>query len=217
MRVRTPPLAATAILAALFLAGCQEPGPPPVTSIADRSCAAAPDLSSAKPVELDAKKSVKVTLDGAAPCWESTEGNKSVYAVFKFPEAAVPYMVAVYSEPLGQGLFTPRVITLDAAGVTQREIGRDSFRFNGNFLHVSLRVHDGERYLLVASDPKSVGQQVNQISESTNTYTGTSAGGGVIVTFQVHTGSDTERSYTFSLNGKVEVSAQPIPDSKDAK
>src|SRR5690348_6162294 len=67
--------------------------------------------------------------------------------------------------------------------------------------------HPGERYLIVASDPDSVGQRVMQIAGSTQGTT-TMVGTGFV---SIHTGSENTRHLTFAHNGTVTVALQPIP------
>lgn len=200
-----------ALVSALAVASCtHDPGPPPIVSIADRACTAQPVLSNAKPVVLDGDKSVTVKLDGTAPCWEA-DGAKSVYSMFDLPQSPDPVLVSVLSDPLGQGVFAPRVIVLDGDQHIMRELPRDSFMFHGASLYVGIRLHAGERYLIVASDPKTVGQQYTQASESTQVAAGAVVTGAAVGFFTVHTGSDSTSIYTYSYNGTVKVTAQPMP------
>jgi len=183
------------------------PGPPPAISLAGRSCVAAADLAAAKPVTLDAGKTVEVNLDDHAACLEPPGGPKSAYAAFQLPLSAEPYLVTVLSTPIGQGLFAPRLLVLDAQGATIREIPKDSFTFHGAVLHAAIRAHADERYLIVASDPASVGQTVSQLSEATQSTLLC----GPMLCSAYHSGSETSNTLTFAHNGSITVSAQPVP------
>jgi hypothetical protein len=198
---------------ALAASACgNDRGPPPITNIAALTCSPRPALAEAKPVPLDSDKAVTVTLDGNASCLEQPGGLRSLYGAFKLPDgSSQPVLVSVTSTPLGAGLFSPHVLMLDERENVVREIARDAFMFHGNKLYVGIRLHPEERYLIVASDPQSVGSQISRITESTSTAGGSAIGGGVIVFYTIHSGSDRESNFTYSHNGTVTVSAEPMP------
>lgn len=194
------------------LAACVgDPAPPPVTSLGDRACSDQPFLGDAKPVVLDRDKSVTVKLDGTAPCWQAADGAKSIYSAFALPQNGEPVLLSVTSDPIGVGLFAPRVLLLDETDRVVRELPRDSFMFHGSSLYLGIRLHPGERYLVVASDTGSVGRQFDHTVETTRVTEGSavSASGGVF--FSIHTGADSTTTYTYSYNGTVTVTAQPMP------
>lgn len=190
---------------ALFAMGCAKP-PPPALSLEGRSCTTAPTLSGAPAVTLD-DKTVTAKLDGNAACWQSGASPASVYSVFALPKSDQPYIVSVISEPVGQGLFAPRVVFADDDGTTLREASRDSFMSHGLSLQANLRVRPNERYLIVASDPERVGQNVSQLVGSVQT-TVAPVGLGFVA---VHIGSEATTTLTYAYSGVVKVSARPIP------
>jgi hypothetical protein len=188
----------------IALGACASP-PPPMTSLAGHSCAAQLDLTGPRPLVL-AGGSVKVTLDQTSPCLE-VAGTKSTYLLFRLPDVTEEYIVSVSSEPLGQGLFAPHLLLLDDAGKMQRQLPHDSFMFHGAALAAKIRIHAGERFLVVASDSDSTGQQISRIVASTQTAT--SSGGGLVIS--IHTGSEDTNNYTYAYNGVVTVAAEKIP------
>lgn len=196
---------------ATLLIGCAKAGPPPpepTVSLGARSCVSEPDLSTAQQVVLDEEKETKITLDAYSACWESPDRKRGVYAVFSLPSSSgAAYLISITSEPLGKGLFAPRVLMLDAKGRETREISRDKFVNHGAALYVGIRSHPGEEYLIVVSDPDMVGKQVSQIQGAVNAST-VSTGTGA---FNVYTGSESTKTYTLALNGVVSVKARPIP------
>jgi hypothetical protein len=179
-----------------------------VTSLADRSCAERPNLAGAHVLSFDSEKRVTVDVGGAAECWQENDA-RSVYPVFKLPEAPDPYLVTVTSAPVGEALFSPRLAILDSDGNTLRTVRRDQFVFHGSALYVGLRAHPGERYLVVASDPATIGAGVSQLTGTVNTTMMTTGAPGAF--FNVHTGSESTGRYTYAHNGSLTVTAEPMP------
>ena len=196
-------------LAALVLYGCASP-PPPIVGIEGRNCATTIEFGGAHQLRLASGNAVTVDLDQDTPCWQANDGGRSAYVVFALPDNIEPYLVTVTSPALGQTLFAPRLIMLDGLGNTQREMPRDSFAFHGSSLYLGIRVYPSEKYLMVASDPKAVGQQVSQLKAGTQETTASSGG----IYFTIHTGFETNQSFTYALNGRVIVSAEPIPKAR---
>jgi hypothetical protein len=199
-----------------LLAACSNtPAPPPVVSLDARICTARPDLAGARALPLEAPsdggvpsgKGVTVPLAADAACLKPAGGEKRVYALFKLPESAAPYIITIASDPVGSGLLSPYAETLDQEGRVLRVVQRDSFMFHGAALAVGLRSHPEEQYLLVASDPASVGQTVSQIAGTTQV---TTSGTGTIF-FTLHTGSETTRTLTYAHSGSITVKAAPVP------
>ncbi len=170
-----------------------------------------PDLIAARALILATNKPVSVAVDEKMPCLADSSGDPSVYAVFALPQATEEFLVSVTSYPQGQTLFAPRVMMLDETGRAMREVTRDIFVFHGPALYLGLRVRAGERYLVVASDPKSVGQQVSHIQSATqsNTIGAATTAGTIFV--NVNTGSESTTDYTYAHNGRIAVAATPVP------
>jgi hypothetical protein len=196
-------------LTAALLAGCATVrSVPPLTSLDGRSCHARPELKTALVLPLDSGKPVKTELDTGAPCLAAEgTGAKSVYAAIRLPRSEEPYLLSVTSVPLGTTLFSPRLMILDAQGALLREVPRESFVFRGSALHAGVRARPGDEYLVVASDPGSVGQLSTRITGSTQ-LTAVPVGTGV---FMMSTGSEAQTAHMFAHNGSIEVSAQPWP------
>lgn len=206
-------IACSALLLLTACADRQQAGPP-VLSLAGRQCAPQPDLSAAQALALEGDgSSIKHPIDNTAACVEGADGGKSLYRVFQLPQSAKSYMVAISSEPLGHGLFSPRVILLDAAGAKLRELPRDMFLFHGASLYAALRIHPEERYLVVASDPQTTGQTVSQIVGSTRVSTVNTGA----VMFNMYTGAEANNTYTYAHSGVVTVTAKLIPGEEGTK
>lgn len=214
---RRPAAAAVLAMGAAALAACSTVAePPPVLNLDARICVPSLDLASAQPLPLEGTRDqgaftppgVTVPLGADAACWKPINGEKRVYVLFKLPESPAPYIISVASSPVGTALFSPDVEMLDQDGNVVREVRRDSFAFHGTALYAGLRSHLGETYLLVASDPASVGQTVSQIAETTQaTRMSTGGGGG----FTLHTGSETMHTLVFAHSGRLTVTAAPFP------
>lgn len=195
---------------AVSLGACTPPpGPPPITQLGDSPCASAPDLATVRPVFLSSDKPVIVDLDATAACLSLPDGKRGVYIAFGLPESPKPYMVTISSTPQGETLFSPRALVLDASGATVQELPRHAFMFHGATLSVAFRTHGNERFVVVTSDPDSVGRQQSQLQSGTQTTT--AASGPVILT--VRTGWEKSNNYTYALNGRISVSAQPVPSA----
>ena len=112
------------------------------------------------------------------------------------------------SAPLGDTLFSPRLMLLDEQGNVLREVPRDEFMFHGVALYAGLRAAPAERYLIVASDAASVGQQMSHILGESH-LTPVPIGIGAVAI--INSGSEKQQVITYAHNGRVTVSAQPIP------
>jgi len=198
-----------ALLAALGLVSACAAPPPPLLDISSHVCAPQPDLISALPVKVSdplRPDMVDLRIDDTARCLQTTQGP-SLYGAFALPGDAVPMMLAVRSIPVGEGLFVPHLLLLDGTGAVQREVEQSALQFRGETLTAFIRLHPGERYLVVASTPQSVGQANSHIIETTSQVQSTSQLG----TFTVHTGTDVLRNYVYAHGGKIYVWVSPVP------
>jgi hypothetical protein len=209
MTLMKPALRA-AVLAAVFAGtGCAQNtrGPVPITSLDGMPCASAPDLAAASPLQFNPEKAAELTIDGATNCLQPPGAARRVYAVFLLPDSTDPYFVTVSSVLKGRTLLSPRMMILDAQGKVLRERDQDAFTFRGAALSAGLRTYPGDRYLLVTSDPASVGRQVSQISSTTHS-TALATGNGAIF---IGTGADTSQIFTYAHNGALVVSVRALP------
>jgi hypothetical protein len=197
----------TGLFAALLLAGCATVrSVPPLTRIDGRSCHAKPELNAALPLE--AGKSVKTEIDTGSPCLVEGHNARSAYTVIRLPRSVEPYLIDVTSRPLGATLLSPRLMVLDEQGALLREVPRENFVFRGATLHAGMWARPGDGYLVVASDPASVGQLTSRLVSSSHVNTMPVGVGGVIM---VHSGSESQAGYMFAHNGEIEVAARPAP------
>lgn len=201
-------LPAAHALLALLLAACANDmsGPAPAApNIEARSCGNGPEIVRAQQLTIGTKQAVVVDENSA--CWQLEGGGKSIYLAFRLPPSAEPLLIGVTSAPSEQYLFSPHLLLLDQQGKMLRELPREAFLFHGTSLHAGLRTHPGEEYLIVASDPKTVGQQVSQIAEHTQ-QTVAMVGAGFIV---INSGRESVSNITFAPKGLVTVTVDPLP------
>jgi hypothetical protein len=203
---------AAASLTALLLAGCAgtrgTPAPLPILSLGAFRCATTPVLDAAPQVEINGEKPpLKIEFTATAPCIEEREGVKSAYAAVRLPIMAEPYLLSVSSAPQGGTLFSPRLVFADAQGRKLRERDRSTFTFRGAVLQTNVRAQPEEQFLIIESDPASIGQQISRITGNV-TAQAVAAGGG---TFILTSGSESSALLTQAHNGVVTVTARPLP------
>lgn len=191
------------------LPGCAKKVDVPVTvSLVDKNCSTGFDVAKAKPLSVGADP-LRVTVDVNAPCFAGNEGA-SLYAAFALPRSNKEYFISITSNSTNDGILAPRALLLDKQGHIVREIGRDSFVFHGTALYAGVRIHADEDYLIVASDPRSVGQTVSQTIDTTQAHV-VSAG---VVYATVFTGSTATKNMTYSHTEVIAIEAKPVPDNK---
>lgn len=190
-----------ALVLAAGLAGCSS-GPAPVTKVEAPSCATTPVLGGAPRPGLGSMP-VTLTFDARTACLDTPAG-RATYVGFALPESAVPYEILLTSVPQGDTLLSPRVTTFAADGKPFRLVARDVFVLRGGVLRATVQAQPDERFMVVASDPASVGQEAVEVTVSTMEAAG--VGGG----FGVPRVRDTSRSISFTNahNGLVTVEAR---------
>lgn len=198
-------------MSGVALAGCKttDPGPAPIVEMPQIRCTETPNLARAKEVAFDAKRDadpVRVTIDRSSGCLVDAE-SKSLYDVFGLPQAGQPIILTVKAVPSSTGIFSPRLILLDESGSLLREVDQDKFLFRGGALTALLRMREGERYLVVASDDKAVGKDVSRLSGRQNANVMSNG----LMTWTVYSTSEETANLTYSYGGVVEVSAEPVP------
>lgn len=199
---------ACAIALASILASCATVAPmQPILRLDGRNCTAAPTLDADNVTPLIFEKPLTLNLDQDARCIAAPDGKRSTYVILALSDRTEPYVIGVTSAPRGAALFSPRLLILDAAGTILRERHRDAFMFHGTTLYAGMRAYPGDRYLMIASDPASVGQQVSQIIGTTQARA-VPAGRGI---FFMHSGSERGQSAVLTHNGSLTVTAQSLP------
>lgn len=210
MRLQWRLMAPAFCLSLVVLGGCAtSKSQPAILSLPSVvSCQAAPDLTAAVPLGFNPEKeeAVTVTIDAGSHCLEPSPGARSLYSILALPQAGQPFVVLVASAPQGESIFAPRLILLDAKGAISRQVPAEDFMFRGSALSALIRVHENERYLVVASDPQTVGQRTESVQGSTSTQMMPMAGG----YFWASSGRETKSDLTYSHGGTVKVAARAL-------
>jgi Maltose operon periplasmic protein precursor (MalM) len=196
---------------AILLADCGSRGPAPIVSLADRACASQPSLLGTPTLLLGDSNKMDVAVDAGAPCVQAPDGSRSAYVAVALPATSAPYVLSVRSAILGQTVFAPRMELLDGEGRVHRDIPRSAFMFHGASLYAAVRSHPDERFLVVFSDPGTVGQSKSQVHEEVNQQTFMSVTPTAAVSMNVNTGNDHTIAFTYADNGKLTIAARPLP------
>lgn len=195
-----------ALACAVALAACTERSMAPTTSLAQRVCTSALGLAEAPALAFGAEP-LRVIIDESSKCLQSGETRRS-FAVFRLPEVADSYLLSVSSMMRGRTLLSPRLSLLAADGSLLREVGRDMFQFRGEALNVVIRSRPEERYVMVASDPDTVGQQHSQITAELRSTAIMVAPTAFV---PINTGAESVKGLVFSHNGALEISVRWPP------
>lgn len=202
---------------ALMLAGCTVVGREAMVArlevAAAPSCATTPDLAGATAMTKKGKDEphvATVRFADTAACLNDASGSRGVYAVVDLPAGAPGDIVTVTSYAMGTTIFSPRLEFRDAQGTMLRQIGRETFLFNGPSLQTQLRRREGERFLVIASDNLTVGKTSERIQASVN-HGGVPIGAAYI---PINTGAEATSKFTFAHNGEVTVTLAPVPKDK---
>lgn len=206
MARRLVPLVLTAALVA-----CGPAGPAPIVTLADRACGSKPDLIAVPTLAMGETNRLEIVVDEKTPCVQQPDGNRSAYVAIVLPYASEPYVLTIRSSIVGQTVFAPRVELLDGSGRVLRQLPRSSFTFHGTDIYLGVRAHVDERFLVVYSDATTAGEQESQVHEGVqrNSFTSASAHGAMTVTF--FSGIDRTITFTYAHNGKLTVTAMPLP------
>ncbi len=180
---------------------------PPLTQLGDRPCDAAPDLRNpiALPMPTERGKSEDLTLDLNSKCVSDPAG-KSLYQVLALPATNEPAILEIRVKLSGMVMLSPRLLLLDEAGHVLRDLRAGDFHYRGGVLSSLLRVHELERYVVVASDPAFAGQSIWRVEENMKR-----------VMFygppdlEFDNGEDTMENYFFSLAGPVTATISTVP------
>jgi hypothetical protein len=199
--------------AVLLVAACVKHPTPvaPILSLEHTTCQPTPALAAALPITFNPEErtSINFDVDRGSPCLQKSGSQKQLYQLVALPRSATMYLVTVASQANGHGIFAPTLITFKEDGSEVRELSQSDFLFRGTNLSAKIEVQTEERYLMVASNPASVGESTTQINGLTHRQ-GSFYNGAAGVRF--NTGREQQTDYKYSHAGKVMVSTQALPN-----
>jgi hypothetical protein len=107
----------------------------------------------------------------------------------------------------------PSIVILNAEGTILRQIAPGSVMFRDGNLVASFRLHPGDVFMVVESDPAHVGLSISRVRESTQVTPIGIVTATAFAYAAIHTGTDETSTLTYSLNGQLTVSVAPISTS----
>ncbi len=160
---------------------------------------------------LDKGKPVTVDLGATPACLVYADGSRASYVALNLPVVSNIYLVTVSSKLVGNVLFAPRVSLLGPTGAVIRQVPQDDFNFHGDLLSVGLRITPDIRYVLVTSEPASIGQGDSHVVTVITASSSTSFVGKRAFTTTYNSGTERTDSFVYTHNGTVIVRAEPMP------
>ncbi|RJY08676.1 hypothetical protein [Aurantiacibacter aquimixticola] len=209
--------AAATVLSLLAACASAPPIQRPVTSYAPvAACPETPSFANAVSVVPEKDKAVWLVdhqLDSTSPCL-TMSGVSGPYAVFALPETRWNAPIEVGSVVGPAALFSPHVEILGADGSQMRSFTPEHYNMrshmSGRTYSVQFMPQDGERYVLVTSNPARIGSAIEGIATSTVTNTMWYGYGAANWT----SGVEAQLASAFSYEGPVRVNVfrQPKED-----
>lgn len=153
------PRAAAALAALAAVSACGPTPRPPLLSLGDRACDAAPDLSRAVAVPIDSLRGARVELDATSACLQPADRSlpTTTYAVFALPRQDAPYALTFESLFLDGIVSKPVVSLLDANGHVLRRLSDTEYEQLGSGLRAGMRAGPREAFLVASTDVTVLG------------------------------------------------------------
>ncbi len=206
------------IVSTLFASACAptQEVVPPVFSLGATSCSSEPSLSSTLPITFNPKEPVTIEfrIDQSSRCLQTPDDRKQLYQMVQLPSVGHEYIVTVRSKTNGQSIFAPTLVTLKENGDIGQQLSQSDFLFRGDSLTAKIEIEATEQYLMIASNPQSIGQSTTQIRSLINSNMAYSNG----IAMRYNTGTENRSDYKFSHAGMLSVTTQAPPNRTiDAK
>ena len=208
-----------AALLILGMTGCTTP-PPPLLTLGARACDSRPALADAVVVPFNDADGGRARLDGTSRCLDLPQGGgQTTYAAFRLPDAQLPSSVTITSlVERGGAIVSPRVTVMSASGAVLRVIEPGEFQASIEGLRAGLRTRPGERYVIVAADPRTLGEplmlRLGLLSRSMRAAKPIllAMAGPVFVPIFIPPANiqPTQRATTRSLSGIIRVTDEPV-------
>ena len=209
----------TAVLTVVFgLAACETtPPPPPPTAVldiaSDKVCDETVDMTSV--IQLTPKKVKKWYDEGhvfnnETSCLRFNDTNVN-YKVFELPASASNHVLTIGGAKNAIRTLAADISLLDDTGETVRTFAREKYMNVGGRYGVQFRPLDGEKYILVTTNPELVGEEVRAMETRLLTGSGYIAGpGGGGASYTTYSGADNISSRTYSHEGVLSVRLQAL-------
>ena len=169
--------AAACVLPLLSACASAPPIQRPVTSWAALDCATTPSLDGAVSLMPEKDKAVwpvDYAMTSTTPCLTASDAS-GPYAVFALPETRWNAPIEVGSVVGPAALFSPSVSILAEDGTQLRTFTPEHYNMrshmDGRTYSVQFMPQDGERYVLVTSNPLRIGSAIEGITTGTSTTT----------------------------------------------
>lgn len=193
---------------------------PPLTQLAQPACATTLDLRDSQRLGLDSGQPLEHRFGQGSRCLTEIAdtaphaATQTVYAVFHLPTAAQPYTISIDSIPVGDSLFAPEVLMLDADGAVRRTLPWERFNRRGSQLNATVFVDQqnnrDERYLVVKSANAAVGRRGSRLDSGSFFLPLFNV---LFPVMYVH-GTETAREYVLAHDGLVQMQARSAGKSR---
>ena len=219
MKSLTPKLMSTAVLTVVFgLAACETTPPPPppsaVLDIAeDKVCDETVDLIAAQP--LMPKKAKKWYDEGhlfnaGTSCLRFNDANVN-YMVFELPAHASNHVITVGGAKNGIRTLAADISILAETGEIVRTFGREKYMNIGGRYGVQFRPLEGEKYVLVTTNPELVGEEIRAMETKLLKGSGYIAGTtGAGASYTTYSGAENITRRTYSHEGVLSFRVQAL-------
>lgn len=206
----------TGVAGAFFaIAGCATP-PPPAPAVMDinwKDCGTEFVVDAAKPLTPEKEKKwadVSTTIASDSPCY-LRDGKRSNYVALELPSNPANHVITVggLKEPIRA--LAPIVTLLDENGVETRGFEPSKYKNLASVFGVQFKPTDGEKFILVSTDPDLVGTVVEEFETRLTVGSGTYvAPSGYSASYNTYHGAEGKVSRTFSHEGIVWVRVQAL-------
>lgn len=203
----------------MLAAGCATvtpaPPAPPVVEMSAEHCDSEARLDNATPLTPEkprAWQDVRTVVGVTTPCLLLEGGRQAHYVVFVLPAHGPNHVITVGGAQEGLRILAPAVTTLDESGRRLRTFPAEKYMILGDAFAVQFKPADGEKYLLVSTDPDLVGKTRAGVEQRIAAGTGSSynAATGYAGTYTTYAGSESLASRTFSHEGVVSARIQAV-------
>lgn len=208
-------LVASAGLAFATACATTPPAPPPqaVLDISEKVCAGDMDLTQAVTMTPERRRQVydmRVAINAETNCKGEGE-EKANYVLLELPANGPNHVVTVGGAKETLRMLASTVTLLDETGEVSRTFAPEKYMDRGNTFAVQFRPADKDRYVLVETNPASVGEVEESFRQTMNIGTGTAyVGGGYSASYTTYSGAEVSAKRTLSHEGVIAVKVHAL-------